>query len=60
MKKELNLAIPAHLAYNEQLLKQEVANQLSLKSTDLFFIKPLKRSIDARSRNIKVNLNLLC
>ncbi len=58
MKKELNLAIPAHLAYNEQLLKQEVANQLSLKSTDLFFIKPLKRSIDARSRNIKVNLKL--
>ena len=59
MKKELNLAIAAHIAYDEQLLKQEVAEQLSLKSTDTFFIKPLRRSIDARSRNIKVNLKLV-
>ena len=58
MKKELNLAIAAHIAYDEQLLKQEVAEQLSLKPTDTFFIKPLRRSIDARSRNIKVNLKL--
>jgi uncharacterized FAD-dependent dehydrogenase len=58
MKKELNLAIAAHIAYDEQLLKQEVAEQLCLKSTDTFFIKPLRRSIDARSRNIKVNLKL--
>jgi len=58
MKKELNLAVAAHIAYDEQLLKQEVAEQLSLKSTDTFFIKPLRRSIDARSRNIKVNLKL--
>jgi uncharacterized FAD-dependent dehydrogenase len=58
MKKELNLAIAAHIAYDEQLLKQEVAEQLSLKSSDTFFIKPLRRSIDARSRNIKVNLKL--
>lgn len=58
MKKDLNLAIAAHIAYDEQLLKQEVAEQLSLKSSDTFFIKPLRRSIDARSRNIKVNLKL--
>jgi len=58
MKKELNLAIAAHIAFDEQLLKQEVAEQLSLKSTDTFWIKPLRRSIDARSRNIKVNLKL--
>ena len=35
--KKLNLAIAAHIAYDEQLLKQEVAEQLSLKSTDTFF-----------------------
>lgn len=58
MKKELNLVVSAPIAYNEQLLKQEVAEQLSLKLTDTFFIKPLRRSIDARSRNIKVNLKL--
>jgi uncharacterized FAD-dependent dehydrogenase len=58
MKKELNLVVAAHIAYNEQLLKQEVAEQLSLKATDTFFIKPLRRSIDARSHTIKVNLRL--
>jgi len=58
MKKELNLAIAAHIAFNEQLLKQELAEQLSLKPTDTFHIKPLRRSIDARSRNIKVNLKV--
>ncbi|MES2565634.1 MAG: FAD-binding protein [Bacteroidota bacterium] len=58
MKKELNLAIAAHIAYDEQLLKQEVAEELSLKPTDTFYIKPLRRSIDARSRNIKVNLKI--
>lgn len=58
MKKELSFAVAAHIAYDEQLLKQEVAEQLSLKPTDTFFIKPLRRSIDARSCNIKVNLKL--
>ena len=58
MKKELSLSVAAHIAYDEQLLKQEVAEQLSLKSSDTFFINPLRRSIDARSRNIKVNLKL--
>lgn len=58
MQKELNIAVAAHVAYNEQLLKQEVAQQLSLKPSDTFFIKLLRRSIDARSRNIKVNLKL--
>ena len=58
MKKELNLVVAAHIAYDEQLLKQEVAEQLSLKTSDTFFIKPLRRSIDARSHTIKVNLRL--
>jgi uncharacterized FAD-dependent dehydrogenase len=58
MKKELSLAVAAHIAYDEQLLKQEVAEHFSLKATDTFYIKPLRRSIDARSRNIKVNLKL--
>ena len=58
MKKELQLSIAAHIAFDEQLLKQEIAEQLSLKPTDTFYIKPLRRSIDARSRNIKVNLKV--
>lgn len=58
MKKELQLAIAPHIAFNEALLKEEVASQLALKPSDTLFIKPLRRSIDARSRNIKVNLKL--
>lgn len=58
MKTELNLAIAPNIAFDEVLLKQEVALQLSLKDSDTFFIKPLRRSIDARSRNIKINLKL--
>ncbi|MBC7696080.1 MAG: FAD-binding protein [Burkholderiales bacterium] len=59
MIKEINLAVAAHIAYDEQLLKQEIAEHLALKPTDNFLIKPLRRSIDARSRNIKVNLKLV-
>ena len=58
MKKEINLVVAPHIAFNEQLLKQEIAEQYSLSSSDSLFIKPLRRSIDARSRNIKVNLKL--
>lgn len=58
MKKELQLAIAPNIAFNEVLLKEEVASNLSLKPTDTFFIRPLRRSIDARSRNIKVNLKV--
>lgn len=58
MKKEINLVVSPQTAYNEQLLKQEVAEQLGLKPTDSLFIQPLRRSIDARSRNIKINLKI--
>lgn len=58
MKKELQMAIAPHIAFNEELLKQEIAEQFSLKPTDTFYVKPLRRSIDARSKNIKVNLKV--
>ncbi len=58
MKKTLQLQLPASVALNEQLLKEELFKELSLKASDHFFVKPLKRSIDARSRNIKVNLTV--
>lgn len=58
MKTELNLALAPHIAYDEQLLKEEVSRELSLKNTDAVAIKILRRSIDARSRNIKINLKV--
>ena len=58
MKKTIQLQLPPKVAYTEQLLKEEIAEQLSLKNSDTFFIQPLKRSIDARGRNIKINLSV--
>jgi hypothetical protein len=58
MKKSIQLQLPPKVAYNEQLLKEEIREQLSLKSSEQFFIQPAKRSIDARGRNIKINLTV--
>jgi uncharacterized FAD-dependent dehydrogenase len=58
MRKELNLVVTPRVAFDEQLLKQEVVRQLSLKPSDTLHIKPLRRSIDARSRIIKINLKV--
>ena len=58
MKKEIQLVLPPNIAFNEQLLKQEIKEALGLKDSDTFSINPLKRSIDARSRNIKINLKV--
>jgi uncharacterized FAD-dependent dehydrogenase len=58
MKKELNLALAPHIAYDEQLLKQQVILELSLNPSDTISVKILRRSVDARSRNIKINLKL--
>jgi len=58
MKKELNVAVAPHIAYNEHLLKQEITDQLSLEKNDTMHLKILRRSIDARSKNIKINLKL--
>jgi uncharacterized protein len=58
MKKTIQLQLSPRVAYSEQLLKEEIAEQLSLKNSDQFFIQPVKRSIDARGRNIKINLTV--
>ncbi|HRD37788.1 MAG TPA: FAD-binding protein, partial [Bacteroidia bacterium] len=58
MKKTIQLQLPATTAFNEQLLKEEIAAQLSLNPNDTFSIQPVKRSIDARGRNIKINLTV--
>ncbi len=58
MQKQLQFQVAPATAFNEQLLKEEVAAQLSLKKDDTFTVRIVKRSIDARSKNIKINLTL--
>ena len=59
MQTIIQLQVSPQTALNEALLKEEVMQQLALKEDDLLIIKILKRSVDARGRNIKINLALL-
>ena len=58
MKHELNLVLSPEEAANEELVKSIAAQQLHSSLSNITFIKILKRSIDARSRNIKINLKI--
>jgi len=53
MKKTIQLQLPPKVAYTEQLLKEEIAAQLSLSGSEQFSIQPVKRSIDARGEILK-------
>jgi uncharacterized protein len=59
MKKIVQFQAKPAVAFNEGLLKQEVALQLGLNITDTLSIKITRRSIDARNRNIKINLTVI-
>lgn len=58
MKHELNLVVSPADAADESTLRSIAARQLAIKPASISFLKILKRSIDARSRNIKINLRL--
>ena len=58
MKNELNLVLSPEEAANESVIRSIAAQQLHISESNITFIKILKRSIDARSRNIKINLKI--
>ncbi len=59
MQTKLQIQVSPQTAVNEQLLKEEVKQQLQITQEGTVTIKILKRNIDARGRNIKINLSLL-
>lgn len=59
MLKQLQLQVSPATANNPLLLKEEVALQLGCDPNSSLTIKILKRSIDARNKNIKINLTLV-
>ena len=59
MSKILNLQLSPQSSLNEQSIKDEVRKNLQINDGSTLNIKILKRSIDARGRKIKINLNLL-
>jgi uncharacterized FAD-dependent dehydrogenase len=58
MKHELNLVVSPTDAADEGIIKSIAAKQLAIPLASISFIKTLKRSIDARSRNIKISLRI--
>jgi uncharacterized protein len=58
MKQELNLVVSPEEADNNSYIKKIAASQIAIEPSEITFIKILKRSIDARSRNVKINLKI--
>ncbi len=58
MQKQIQIQTTPSIAADDSLLKNELINQLSLNKNDLLQYKIVKRSIDARNKNIKINLTV--
>ena len=58
MQTELKLSTSPAVAANEQLLKVEIRSELGFSIKDELNFRIMKRSVDARSRNIKINLTV--
>lgn len=59
MVQTVSLQVSPKVAANDFLLKKSIAEQLSVAMDDIHDMRITKRSIDARSRNIKMNLTIL-
>ena len=57
MKKNITLELPPEIAFDEVLFHQYLQNYLQIQHELSFYVRIIKRSIDARSRNIKININ---
>ena len=56
MPKQIQINIPPESAYNEELTKNFIASYLRINKNDISGIRILKRSIDARKQEIKINV----
>ena len=56
MQHEINIQVTPEQAATESLLLPLASSHLSIPKADINHIEILKRSIDARQRQIKVNL----
>ena len=56
MKKEIELVVTPEVAYDESLLHQSILEAAHVKPEEAAYIHKLKRSIDARGRNVLVRV----
>ncbi len=57
--KRLKLSLKPEVAFQEDSFLKYLRNYLKLKAEDRLFYRLEKRNVDARSRNIKVNIELI-
>ena len=58
MQKEIILKVSPKEASSTESIKQIVASQLDIQISEIKAVRIVKRSIDARQRNVFVNLTL--
>ncbi len=58
MKYTFHIQVSPQVAANESLLKKEVEKNGEFTSSEITHVQVLKRSIDARQKNVKINLKL--
>ena len=58
MQQDINIQVSPEVAATPEMLLQKVSTHLSIPKNDINHIEFLKRSVDARQRNIKINLRL--
>ena len=60
MQQKIALRLLPHEAANDQSISQKIADSLSVKRASITGFEVLKKSIDARSKSIYVNLTVNC
>ncbi len=58
MQKDLTLTLSPQDSSNEEIIRKKVISKLRIDEKELIAIKVLKKSIDARNRNVKMNVYL--
>jgi uncharacterized FAD-dependent dehydrogenase len=58
MQKDVNLVVSPECAATEKLYKAEAAKALKVSESEITAIRIVRRSVDARSHNIKINLGV--
>lgn len=57
MRKEISISVSPEIAVSAELLKKTLAGTFNLIEDQITSVKIVKRSLDARSRQIKININ---
>lgn len=58
MKYQYHLRVSPEAAAKEELLKREISKHSGISSAEISHVEVLKRSIDARQKEVKINLQL--